>query len=238
MSLLPTDVPHEGLGEAILKQEVDAATSHLQELEKMASKAKVVCHTQLVHGSVIDESIVMTADETKADVIVMGRRGRRGLARLMLGHATAKVIGGARCNVMVVPRKARFKAQHIVLATDGSRSAELAAITAERLAKLCKMSITVISVKKPSFGPERRAEADQIVEKVLAHMRDEQVVAEGVVLEGEPSDLIVALAEDKKADLIITGSHGRTGLERVLLGSTTERILNQTTCSVLVVKGA
>ena len=237
MSLVPTDVQHEGLGETVLKQEVDTVSSHLQELEQMAKAAGVECHTQLVHGSVIDASIVTTADDIKADLIVMGRRGRRGLARLMLGHATAKVIGNARCNVMVVPRKARFKARHIILATDGSRSAELAAITAERLAKLCAMGVTVISVKKPSFGPERRAEADQAVEQVIAHMLSENVAAEGVVMDGEPGDLIVALAQDKNADVIITGSHGRTGLERVLLGSTTERILNQAACSVLVVKG-
>lgn len=237
MSLVPTDVQHEGLGESVLKQEVETASTHLQKLEKLAVTAGLECHTHLIHGTVPDESIVALADELKVDVIVMGRRGRRGLARLMLGHATANVIGGARCNVLVVPRKARFTARHMILATDGSRSAQLAAITAGRLARLCDMKITVISVRKPTFGPERRAEADQAVQRVLEHMKEKELRADGVVMDGEPGDLIVELAREKNADLIITGSHGRTGLERVLLGSTTERILNETTCSVLVVKG-
>jgi hypothetical protein len=58
-----------------------------------------------------------------------------------------------------------------------------------------------------------------------------------VLLEGRPDEEIVAAAQLRDADLIVTGSHGRTGLERVLLGSTSERILNETSCAVLVVKG-
>jgi nucleotide-binding universal stress UspA family protein len=46
------------------------------------------------------------------------------------------------------------------------------------------------------------------------------------------------VAREAGADLIVTGSHGRTGLERVLIGSTSERILNATECAVLVVKAA
>jgi nucleotide-binding universal stress UspA family protein len=56
------------------------------------------------------------------------------------------------------------------------------------------------------------------------------------VLHGEPAAAIVVLARELGADLIVTGSHGRTGLERALLGSTSERILNDTECAVLVVK--
>ncbi|MEZ5541925.1 MAG: universal stress protein [Pseudomonadota bacterium] len=71
---------------------------------------------------------------------------------------------------------------------------------------------------------------------MVDHMRSAGVDAEGLVLEGRPDELITAVAKERNADLIVTGSHGRTGLERILLGSTTERILNDTACAVLVVK--
>ncbi len=94
------------------------------------------------------------------------------------------------------------------------------------------------TVTGASHSAERRIEAEQAVAQVLEHMRSKGVVAEGVTLEGHPADVIAELAGEEGADLIVTGSHGRTGLERVLLGSTSERILNETPCAVLVVKAA
>lgn len=238
MSLVATGVEHEGLGEAILKQEMDMAQAYLEQVREQAAAAQVACETHLIHGQAVDQEIVDLADRLKADVIVMGRRGRRGLARMMLGHATAQVIGRAHCNVLVVPRAAKVEGRHIVLATDGSRFAETAAITAASLARFCQAKITVISVIKPSYGVERRAEAEQAVERVVAHMNSEGISAEATVLDGHPAEIIAGVARDKNADLIVTGSHGRTGLERVLLGSTSERILNETPCAVLVVKAS
>ncbi len=236
MSLLATGVEHEGLGETILKQEMEAAGAHLEEIRAQAEAAGVVCETHLIHGQSVDREIVDLAEELNADVIIMGRRGRRGLARMMLGHATAHVIGHAHCNVLVVPREAKVEGRHIVLATDGSRFAEAAAVTAASLGRFCETRVTVASVTTPSHGPERREIAEQVVQRVVEHMKSEGIAAEGVVRDGYPSEVIASLAREKNADLIVTGSHGRTGLERVLLGSTSERILNDTPCAVLVVK--
>ncbi|HEM46732.1 MAG TPA: permease, partial [Alphaproteobacteria bacterium] len=97
MSLVATGPEHEALGESILKQELDAAQAHLDEVERQAAAANVSCETHLIHGQSVQQEIVDLADRIKADVIIMGRRGRRGLARIMLGHATAHVIGLAHC---------------------------------------------------------------------------------------------------------------------------------------------
>jgi len=238
MSLVAPGVEHEALGESILKQELEMAQSHLDEIKAQAQSAGVACETHLVQGNQIHEEIVDLADRVKADVIVMGRRGRRGLARLMLGHATAQVIGQAHCNVLVVPRAARVEGRHIVLATDGSRFADTAAVTAGALARVCNTPITVTAVTTEEQAPEVRAEAAQTVERVVAAMRAEGTTVEGKVLHGEPAAAITGVARESDADLIVTGSHGRTGLERVLIGSTSERILNATECAVLVVKAA
>jgi len=238
MSLVATGVEHEGLGESILKQELEAAGAHLDAIAAEATAAGVACETHLVQGNRIDTAILDLAERVKADLIVMGRRGRRGLARLMLGHATAQVIGQAHCNVLVVPRAAQVEGRHLVLATDGSRFAEMAAVTAGALARLCGVAVTVASVTKASHSAERRAEAAEAVTRAVAHLRSEGASVEGQVVEGEPAGTIVGLARERRADLIVTGSHGRTGLGRVLIGSTSERILNDTPCAVLVVKAA
>ena len=64
------------------------------------------------------------------------------------------------------------------------------------------------------------------------------VAAEGKTPEGRPDDAIVKTAEAVGADLIVVGGHGRAGLKHILLGSTVERVLDQTRCAVLVVKSA
>jgi nucleotide-binding universal stress UspA family protein/uncharacterized membrane protein YfcA len=238
MSLVATGVEHEGLGETVLKQELEATQAHLDQIREQAATAGIDCETHLVHGQSVDLEIVALADHLKADLIVMGRRGRRGLALMMLGHATARVIGMAHCNVLVVPRAARVEGRHLVVATDGSRFAEAAAVTAGSLANNCKAQVTVVSVTTPSHGPERRQEADEAIQRVVGHMTNQGIEVEGLLQHGRPDEMIVGVAREKNADLIVTGSHGRTGLERVLLGSISERILNETPCAVLVVKGS
>jgi hypothetical protein len=69
-------------------------------------------------------------------------------------------------------------------------------------------------------------------------MKNDGIDAEDLVLDGRPDKLIVATAKERDADLIVTGSHGRTGFGGVLPGSTTGRILNETSCAVRVVQGA
>jgi hypothetical protein len=238
MSLIATGLEHEGLGENVLKQEQDSAQAHLDGIKAQADAAGVACETHLIRGDRVDREIVELAERVNADLIVMGRRGRRGLARLMLGQATAQVIGQAHCNVLVVPRAARVEGRKLVLATDGSRFADAAAVTAGTLARACGAQLLVASVTGEDQGPAQQTEAEQTVGRVVRHLSDAGTQAEGRVLHGEPAGAITALARDSGADLIVTGSHGRIGLERVLLGSTSERILNETPCAVLVVKAA
>lgn len=237
MSMVTSGEEHEALAGSIVKQEMERAQAHLDTIRGQAVATGVRCRTHLVQGNVVDRNIIGLADEVKADVIVMGRRGRRGLAMAMLGHATARVIGQAGCHVLVVPRAAQVEGRHIVVGTDGSRFADHAATTAGKLAGLCGAPVTVVSVTSASHGPERRADATAAVEQVVARLNDSGVSAQGVVPHGRPDEMIVATAREQGADLIVTGSHGRTGLQRVLMGSVSERVINEASCAVLVVKG-
>lgn len=182
------------------------------------------------------DGIVAGARQTKADVIVMGRRGKRGLARMMLGDATAKVIGQADCTVLVCPRAARLWEKRILLATDGSAHSEAAAGVAGHFAKQAGLPVTVVSVVTSSHSKARRAEAEQAVARKVERLKGLGIASEGLIVEGRPDEAIVKAAEDIGADLIVMGSHGRTGLAKVLLGSVVERVVGQVACAVLVVK--
>lgn len=80
------------------------------------------------------------------------------------------------------------------------------------------------------------AAAQERVKKVMELAKEEGIKAEGLALKGKPYRAIVEASIEKHADLIVIGSHGRTGLERLLMGSTTERIIGHSESAVLVVK--
>jgi len=226
------------MGEQLLARELESARGHLDLIQQQAAEQGVACETEVVQAGQIYQEIVSQATRMNADLIIMGRRGRRGLARLMLGDVTAQVIGHAPCSVLVVPRAAEVTGRHFLVATDGSRFGDSAAATASSLAKLCKTPVTVISMTLPSHSEQRREEARQTVNRISSFLTQEGLQTDGQVLEGRPDMLIVDTAAAKQADLIVVGSHGRTGIERVLLGSTTERVLNQASSAVLVVRTA
>ncbi len=239
MTLVAASLEYDAIGDNVLKQELEKAQAHLDALKAQATEAGVTnCKTHLIHGQNIHQQILALADSIKADVIVMGRRGRRGLARMKLGHATALVIGKARCSVLVVPSKSHIRGRHILVATDGSRFGDAAAITATRLGAIYDSKVTVVSVTAIGANEERRTESWYAVGRAAGHMHDQGIDVSTRTLEGQADQIITELARDQNVDLIITGSHGRTGLDRVLIGSTSERILNHTECAVLVVKSS
>lgn len=218
------------------RQAEEQARAYLQGIAREAQAAGVACDIRVLHGEDPSREILAAAEERHVDVIVMGRRGRRGLARLMVGDATAKVVGCAKCSVLVVPKAAQLWQKGIVLATDGSRHSDAAAIAAGRLAKLCGLPLTAVSVVRNNFNEARAAEAVAIVARVKELLGREGVTADGAVPRGQPEQLIVDTAREKGADLIVMGSRGRTALERILLGSVTERVIGAAECPVLAVK--
>ena len=172
----------------------------------------------------------------KASLIVMGRRSSLGLARVRLGNTTAKVIGHAHCSVLVVPRETETGGRHLVLATDGSRHAQAATAMAATFAKILQAPTTAISAILPSHSIERQQEAASAARQAADFVAEQGIAADAEVLHGRPDEVIVQAAASKHADLIVVGSHGRTGLARAMLGSVSERVLDTAAVPVLVVK--
>lgn len=227
----------DGSGGAAVEAAEAKASAVLDAAGARAAESGAESTKVIRYGDDPYREIVAESEAANVDVIVVGRRGKRGLARLMLGDATAKVIGDARCSVMVVPKAAGMWGTRVVLATDGSRSGDAAAVAAARLAKAGGLPVTVVSAKVPSHSPARQAEADAVVARVVESYRADGLEAEGVVGSGDPHHVILDTVRDRGADLIVMGTHGRTGLGRLLLGSNSERVIGHATCPVLVVKG-
>jgi hypothetical protein len=207
----------------------------LESLKDKATKEGVKCEALIYQGEEPYKYIIDEAAKNKVEIIIMGRRGKTGLGRLMMGSVTAKVIGLAPCKVMVVPKAAKLSFEKILVATDGSVYSELASRDAISIAKRSNSMLIALSVAKKD---ENLPMAEESVNTIRELTEKEGIKVETLTLKGEPFEVIVKTAEQKKAGLIVIGSHGRTGLKKLLMGSVTERVIGHTKCPVLVVKKA
>jgi hypothetical protein len=237
MSMVMIGLETEGMAAEVIERAEAEARGVLAAAQAAARAEGHDTRIELRAGLNPHKEIVRLADDQHADLVVMGRRGRRGLALMMVGDSTRKVIGYADCSVLVVPRAAEIWQRRILLATDGSRHGEMAAEAAGQVAKIFGLPITVVSVLRPKFDAVRRTEAQLEVDRVREALALAGIEVDSAVIEGvEPAAVIVDFARQRGADLIVIGSHGRTGLGRLLLGSVSEQVIGRATCPVLVVK--
>ncbi len=241
--------PYDGEIEILGVKDIRAALRKpcedvLAEVEATAQTERMLVKTVCEEGEVY-ERIVDLADAENCDVIVMGKRGLSRLERTLVGSVTARVIGHTRRDVLVVPNGTPVGWKTIVLATDGSKYSSAATERAITFAKSYGGELKVISVV--DVPSEFYAEAPQVVDDLVSKAKgfvarvkkqaeDEGVKAETFVGEAEAYEAIMHLAKEQKADMIIIGSHGRTGLRRLLMGSVAEKVIGHAPCPVLVVK--
>ena len=232
-SVLATAEHEAPLAEPMHKREKMAAVERLMEVRSKAEAENVSCEILLGHGDDPYTEIVDQAEASSMDVIVMGRRDKSDLMRTMMGSTTEKVIGHTHSDVMVVPRNSSIAGKGIILPVDGSRYSEAAAVTVLNLVKQCAAPVTIVSV---AVDERLKDDAKTLAEQYQTLMASAELKANIDVRVGRPEEGIIACAKEHGADLIVMGSHGRTGLERLLIGSVSERVIGHSECPVLVVK--
>ena len=235
-SVVITNPVAEAEGAAIIRAGEEEVRALQERLRNAAAERGIVAEAIVRRGLDAYAEIVAAAEQNNSDVIVIGRRDRRGLLARLIGDATARVIGAAKCSVLVVPESGDFWHRRILLATDGSRFSDAAAVAAAKLAVLGKLPVTVLSTVRESFTEERAALAEDAVSRVHAHLVERGLEVDRVVLRGDPDRLINETAEAREADLIVMGTHGRTGWGRVTVGSVTESVIAASGHPVLAVK--
>lgn len=196
--------------------------------------------------------IVERARELRADLIVLGSRGRGPIASMVLGSVSAEVAGHAPCPVLVARTPAIRRA---VLALDGTPQAERVLAAAMHSPLLAGRHISIVSVA-PSRVPTAgvmfsggygvpigwyeesvagvRGELERAAQAAAARFAAAGMDAAWSVLEGDPAATIIDAAARGGAELIVVGTHGRSGLARLVLGSVAWNVLLHTHASVLV----
>lgn len=203
-------------------------------------------------------AITRCAADWKADLILLGSHGKSAFSRLLLGSTAQAVLRHAMCSVEIVrgseKEAATGRGMHILIPTDGSEDAEKAVKMVATVPWPSGAEARVISCPElpilfgefPYYSPEQVEELSKSGE---VHAK-ESVTKAGAVLartalkictevtepKDSPARAILEMADEWKADLVVMGSHGRRGLDRIVLGSVSESVALHARCSVEVVR--
>jgi nucleotide-binding universal stress UspA family protein len=196
--------------------------------------------------------ILSRAEDWHADLIIVGSHGQTSAADTLLGSVTNSIIRHAHCPVLIVrPGKSTGR---IIAGTDFSDPAlpaiRAAADEAERTGAVLTVLHSLDLVWAPAAYPAMafggapfNVSPDQIKElEAIATQRLEEslkqlnISGNTLVTTGSAGTALIEVASERKADLIVVGTIGRTGLRRALLGSVAETVAKEAPCSVLIVR--
>ncbi len=144
--------------------------------------------------------------------------------------------------------------RRLLHATDYSKASEPALQQAVDLAKQNNAELLVVHVMEPvtpyvagdDFGgaelymrleESTKKDAQSSMKKLMQRLERSKVKAKSLLVKGNAHEQIVKTAKSKKADMIVIGTHGRTGLSKLFLGSVAGRVVSSATCPVLTVRG-
>jgi len=247
---------------AIRGKVTSKARRFMSRLADSVSRPRLEVRTDVVEG--IPGAAILTAiDQHQIDLVVVGAKGLSGIKRFLLGSVSEWILSDAPCSVLVVrgePRWTRRKARNmrILFATDGSQDSHRA-VTLLKSLHLPKSTLlhmlhvveTPHSLTRMAGGFTGHLRATQVTaamkqtgeqmgEKLLQETRRtlgrRKFRIEAKVTEGHAADEILKAIKRTRADLVVVGSKGLTGLRRFFLGSVAHKVARNSSCSVLVVR--
>ncbi|TWU22287.1 putative universal stress protein [Novipirellula galeiformis] len=246
----PYRLDSDGVVEAFEKacdQDREFAVEHYGKISAIFDGANVSIGQRIENGSV-NETIIETADEIGADLIVVGAKGRSQISRVLLGSVSDHVATHAHCSVWVVrpsDREVTERGSRVCLTYDGRVPSQAALKEIAEIAWRHDTEFHVLCVASYlyNFFGELREDSDaasqynaylkQAQEQLLGvapqaqtHLLESEHVGEGIVMFAEQNDI----------DLLVLGETPRYGLSRFLLGSTSRYALRHARCSVWITR--
>lgn len=235
------------------------SSSQLVDLKGRAERRGIVVTTRVASG-IPSEEVVTVARAEDSDLIVVGTRGKTGLAHVLLGSTAERVIRGAPCPVLTVRMEPADTEQEedalsrpitlerILVPVDFSDCSLDALEYAAVVAQQAKASLMLLHVLEPvSYGldftlghsltrEQVRETWTKRLEELAVSLRVRQVPVEFQLRGGHPVDSILDSARTLPCDIIVMGTHGRRGISRTFSGSVAEAVLRKALCPVLTVR--
>ena len=225
-----------------IKSEHEEAQRRLAKIAKDMKASGVRVDVEVRFGE-IDREILNAIGETKAGLVVAGTHGRRGFEHWLMGSVCERLLRRVPVPILTIGRieghaPAR-DIQRILVGIDFSEGSAEAAAWGLSIAEKSRASVTLVHVTDFVTGdvPDRyrqsllkgiRFEMEHLVPAGASHVTTR-------VEFGVPYQVLLALAGREKAGMIVIGTHGKSMLDRTLLGTTAERVIRGSSCPVLAV---
>jgi nucleotide-binding universal stress UspA family protein len=186
------------------------------------------------------EEIAATARDERIDLLVMSTRGRSGAARTLLGSVANQVVQLIHIPVLLIrseqemsPPEPNFR--RLLVALDGSDLAELSLPYADSLARRFEAEILLLLVPDGLETAEEQEDLGNYVGGLARGLAESGLEARAIVSGSQPARTILDVAESEAADLIILATHGLGGLDRLLVGSVADRVVQGSARPVFLV---
>ena len=209
-----------------------------------ASNRGLEAHASVKSGRPLVE-ILESAGNEEIELITCGTHGRTGIQRLISGSVASGVIRDSTVPVLSVSRAATDVPREIdtiLLAVDGRMGTRSAVTHAIQMATVLDADVHALSVVDPaatsvsSVLEAFEEVAKNAVEEVESRGTNRDIPVTTAVEHGEPHDSIVSYAESADADLIVMGTESRSGLDRFVFGSCSQRVVSRAPRPVLTVR--
>jgi nucleotide-binding universal stress UspA family protein len=200
---------------------------------------------QLATGAPADV-ISATAQSVQADLVVMGARGLGPVKERLFGSVSHRVLTGAACAKLIINGPVK-SFERILLPLQGAADADAAIRFVSMKPFRYPAEFALLTVLPPTRPPwpvssttaehlERRAleSAQDFIDEVVGRMQALGYLAEGRAVLGNPALAILEHADKLRPDLLLMGSHGRSGFTRFVLGSVSHAVLHQARYPVLI----
>jgi nucleotide-binding universal stress UspA family protein len=228
-----------------------AGARTVREAAGRASDRGVPTVTEVLQGEPY-RTIVDYATTYDIDLVIMPTHGRRGLERFLLGSTAERVVRRSDVPVLTIHPDddvtVRYPYRTVLVPTDGSDPSAAALSVGVDVARTASADLHLLSVVDvTSLGVDVRADiqameleesAETILETATARASEEGVdPAAAVEFGGSVSRTIRTYVTDRDVDLVVMGTHGRTGFDRYVLGSVAGRLVRTAPVPVLTVRG-
>jgi nucleotide-binding universal stress UspA family protein len=246
LHVVPDDIPGKLRAQAIAEAEagLEKALAYVHGLAQARGLAPSQFVTDVVEGDAARQ-ILKRAHSTEADVIVLGRHGRRPVADLFLGSTAQKVVRSGDVPVLLVHRKPNEPWRRALVAVDLQRSSITLVKEAQPLLALAnevtvfhasrvpfEEYVTMTGELSRSYREEFLSDAEHDLDALLAKTG---LKAKPVAQPGDPRLLVLEEVRQENVDLLVVGSHEKKRLQRLFMGSVAEWLMTHATCDVLVV---
>jgi nucleotide-binding universal stress UspA family protein len=220
------------------------AEDHVVEryLDVQVAVSTVPARPWILHDRKPAEAILLAA-ESDDSMLCMATHGRTGLGEVMLGSVAEAVLRRSVAPIVLVgpgfePDWHLSESPTVLAGYDGSASARDLAFVAGRLSAELDGRVRLEEVLRPTdLVQTARFPAGHLeaLEDLVAELHERGITAQYEITDGfDPADVLVADAVRRNCGLLALGSHGRSGLQRVALGSVTMRVVHRAPCPVLV----